>query len=160
MTRLSTEIANGYCKGNPPAIFRVIPEEIQGESVKADEKIRHDKITMTTLTHWRKLDSKETELWEVEYFFKEKPEGKGYALYRREKTELSKDVPAGEGGNEYEMTDRVQSLQFRLSANGSTWTDSGWGNTTACILPKTVEIALTLDTGKVYLTKVDVGNIQ
>lgn len=85
LTRLSTDIANAYLKGNVNVIFRGEKEELNTEVGQSDQKIRHDKITLTTLTNWRKSDSKETELWEVGYFFKEKPEGEGYMLYRREK---------------------------------------------------------------------------
>ena len=91
------------------------------------------------------------------YFFEEKPDGNGYTLFRREKRELSKDVPALEGGVEYEITDRVESLQFRYY-NGSTWTDA-WDKSLSKV-PTAVEIALTLDTGKVYVTQVDVGSIS
>lgn len=157
ITRLSTDIVNAYLKGNVNVVFHSSKEELNTEVGQTGEKIRHDSIYLTTLTNWRKLDSKETELWEVGYFFKEKPEGNGYTLFRREKRELSKDVPAGEGGDEYEITDRVESLRFSFSDNGSTWTDAGWDKSLNK-LPKTVEIALTLDTGKVYVTKVDVGN--
>jgi len=100
------------------------------------------------------------ELWEVGYFFKEKPDGQGYALFRREKRELSKDVPFLEGGVEYEITDRVESLQLTYSDQGSTWTDNGWDSQSMGRLPKMVEIALALDTGRVYTTRVEIGNRQ
>lgn len=161
ITRLSTDIANAYVKpvnmSNVPTVFYGKKEETSnsGEN-RSSVNIRHDSISLTTLTNWPKPDSKEMELWEVGYFFKEKPEGNGYALYRREKRELSKDVPALEGGEEYEITDRVESLQFRYSKDGKTWTDDGWENKQ--VPPKAVEIVLILDSGKVYATKVDVGN--
>jgi hypothetical protein len=132
-------------------------EEVEGGA--GNEKIRRDSISFTTLTHWRKPGSKETELWEVGYFFKEKPDGKAFSLFRREKRELNKEVPALDGGDEYEITDRVESLRFRYkqgNQTGSQWRDS-WdtkSSPTNGILPKLVEIALTLDTGKVYITQV------
>jgi len=162
IARLSVDIANAYLNSNGisppvPTIFYGKKEEVEGGTGAGNEKIRHDSISLTTLTNWRKRDSKEMELWEVGYFFKEKPDGRGYALFRREKRELSKDVPALEGGVEYEITDRVESLQITYSDNGSTWTDSGWDKSRNS-LPKAVEIALLLDTGKVYTTRVDLGN--
>ncbi len=158
MTRLSADIANAYCKpSNVPVVFYGKKEEAESSGNKnGHTKIRHDSISMTTLTNWPKPNSKETELWEVGYFFKEKPDGKGYSLFRTEKRELSKDAPALEGGDEYEITDRVESLQFRYSQDGSNWTDNGWDKKSQT--PKVVEIVIILDTGKVYTTKVEVGN--
>jgi type II secretion system protein J len=159
MTRLSADIANAYVNSSMNSPVRLTVFEGKKEEVDVSGgKVRHDSISVTTLTNWHKPDSKETELWEVAYFFKEKPDGKGYSLFRREKRELNKDVPALEGGIEYELTDRVEALRLSYSADGLTWTDTGWN--TSNPLPKTVEIALTLDTGKVYITKVDVGNSQ
>lgn len=156
ITRLSADIANAYVKG-PHVIFYGEKEEILTGNVKTDQKIRHDKITMTTLTNWPKPGSKETELWEVGYYFKERPDGKGYTLFRREKRELSKEVPPLEGGVEYEITDRVASLQFKYMDTSLKWNDEGWGSRQT--VPKAVEIVVILDTGKVYTTKVEVGNI-
>jgi len=163
IARLSADIANAYpnASGNYPAvptIFYGKKEEVGGDAGAGNEKIRRDSISLTTLTNWRKPDSKETELWEVGYFFKEKPDGKGYVLFRREKRELSKDVRALEGGVEYEITDRVESLQFTYSNNGSTWTDIGWDSNKLGKLPNAVEITLFLDTGRMYSARVDVGN--
>lgn len=162
ISRLSVDIANAYPNGSGnfpsvPTIFYGKKEEVEGGVEAGNRKIRHDSISLTTLTNSRTPDSAEMELWEVGYFFKEKPDGRGYALFRREKRELSKDVPALEGGVEYEITDRVESLQLRYSGDGSTWTDIGWDRSLNR-LPKMVEIALSLDTGKVYMTRVDVGN--
>ena len=159
ITRLSDDIANAYVNSsmNSPTTLTIFfgkKEEVEGATGTGDEKIRHDSISLTTLTNWRRPDSKEMELWEVGYFFKEKPDGKGYVLFRREKRELSKDVPALEGGVEYEITDRVESLQFRYKS-GNTWADE-WKPGRP---PNAVEIALMLDTGKVYVTQVDIENI-
>jgi len=169
IVRLSDDIANAYINSsmNSQAILTIFygkKEEAEGGA--GNEKIRRDSISLTTLTNWRKPESKQTELWEVGYFFREKPDGKGYALFRREKRELSKDIPALEGGDEYEITDRVESLQFRYKAGnqtGSQWVDAWDTKSTNSpnrgILPALAEIALTLDTGKVYITQVVVENI-
>ena len=162
IARLSIDIANAYLMSNViepslPTRFYGKKEEREGVIGTGDKKIRHDSINLTTLTNWRKHDSKEMELWEVGYFFREKPDGKGYVLFRREKRELSKDVPVLEGGVEYEITDRVESLQMTYSTNGLTWTDDGWDSQSRG-LPKMVEIVLALDTDKVYTTRVVVGN--
>ncbi len=159
LARLSADIANAYTRqGGNTAIFFMKKEEVIGELGKANEKIRHDSINLTTLTNWPRPNTKETELWEVGYFFKEKPDGKGYMLFRREKRILSKDVPVLEGGDEYELTDRIESLQFRYLEN-TTWKDDTWDSRSRMgAVPKAVEIVLTLDTGKVYATRVDTGN--
>lgn len=162
ISRLSADIANAYPDGSGgfpsvPTIFYGKKEEVENGAGAENRKVRHDSITLTTLTNSRTRDSAEMELWEVGYFFKERPDGGGYALFRREKRELSRDVPALEGGIEYEITDRVESLQIRYSSDGSSWADNGWDRSQNR-LPKMVEIALSLDTGKVYMTRVDIGN--
>jgi len=163
IARLSIDIANAFPKDSAsfpsvPTRFYGKKEEAEGGTGAGSEKIRHDSIALTTLTNWRKHDSREMELWEVGYFFREKPDGQGYVLFRREKRELSKDVPFLEGGVEYEITDRVESLQLTYSDQGSTWTDNGWDSQSMGRLPKMVEIALALDTGRVYTTRVEIGN--
>jgi type II secretion system protein J len=151
LTKIADDVANVYVKSSIKSTgFRGKKEENRTEN----NTIRHDSILMTTLTNWRKQDSKELELWEVGYFFKEKPDGSGSAMMRREKRELSNDVPVGEGGVEYQITDRIESLQFRYNTGGETWTDE-WSSTG---LPKVVEIALTLDTGMTYTSRVQVSN--
>ena len=168
IARLSDDIANAYVNPfmNTPTtvtIFYGKKEEAEFGTGPGNEKVRHDSISLTTLTNWRKPDSKEMELWEVGYFFKEQPDGKGYTLFRREKRELSKDTPALEGGDEYEITDRVESIKFTYLNNGLTWTDNGWDSRSSTFgqkMPKAVEIAIALDTGNVYTTRVDVANSQ
>ena len=168
IARLSDDIANAYVNPfmNTPTtvtIFYGKKEEAEFGTGPGNEKVRHDSISLTTLTNWRKPDSKEMELWEVGYFFKEQPDGKGYALFRREKRELSKDTPALEGGDEYEITDRVESIRFTYLNNSLTWTDNGWDSRSSTFgqkMPKAVEIAIALDTGNVYTTRVDVANSQ
>ena len=162
IARLSNDIANAYVNPgmNFPTIFYGKKEEVEGEAGTGDQKIRHDSISLTTLTNWRKPDSKEMELWEVGYFFKENADGKGYALFRREKRELNSDVQALDEEVEYEITDRMESLQFTYSDDGSKWTDNGWDSRSLNRLPKAVEITISLDTGEVYVTRVEVGNRQ
>jgi hypothetical protein len=121
---------------------------------REDDKQRFDSIYLTTLTNWRRPESREMELWEVGYFFQEKAAGTGRVLMRKEKRELSKDVPRREGGIDYELTDTLEGLRLRYTADGSTWLDE-WKQGG---LPKAVEIVLTLANGKVYATKVDVRN--
>jgi hypothetical protein len=126
-----------------------------GKKFETDqENQRFDSIYFTTLSNYygRTPNSPEMELWEVGYFFQERPDGAGRVLMRKEKRVLSKDVPPREGGVDYEITDTIQALQFRYY-NGSKWIDE-WiqGG-----MPKTVEILLTLADGRVYETKVDIG---
>ncbi len=160
ISRLSDDIANAYVspsmnqQGATLTIFYGKKEEV-GDG---EDKVRHDDIYLTTLTNWRRPDTQEMDLWEVGYYFKEKPEGQGYALYRREKRILSKDTPALEGGDEYEITDRVVNLQFRYTSDGKNWVDE-WDSRSkpvGFLLPKAVEITLTLNSGSVYVTDVDI----
>ena len=163
LAKLSDDLVNAYDNPNMNAVNLNTNAKVKltifyGKKAEAGEgegKVRHDSLSLTTLTNERRPDSKETELLEVGYFFKEKPDGSGYSLYRREKRELSADVPPLEGGVEYEITDRVEGLQFRYY-NGTKWVDE-WDTRTLGGLPKTVELALTLDTGKVYITQADVS---
>ncbi len=154
MSRLSSDIANAYINSGmsaPNAPLTVF----YGKKVQPTaKKSRSDEIYLTTLTNVRTPNTPQTDLEEVAYFFKEKPDGSGTMLMRREKRELSKDVPVLEGGVEYPLTDRVDGLQFRYN-NGSTWSDE-WNVRTA--LPKIVEITLLLDDGSLYVTEVDVLN--
>jgi general secretion pathway protein J len=170
LAKLTDDLTNAYFNPNMNAIDPNTNATVnltifygkKEETEAGADKVRRDSLTLTTLTNWRKPDSKETELLEVGYFFKEKPDGSGYLLYRREKRELSADEPPLEGGVEYEITDHVEGLQLRYY-NGitSTWLD-GWdtrpGNPLGTSgLPRIVELTLTLDTGKVYITQADVS---
>lgn len=154
MTKLAGDIANAYV--NPNMNAPVVTTIFLGKKVQpepGEDKNRYDELYLTTLTNWRKPDSKETDLWEVGYYFKEKPDGSGYIMMRREKRELSKDSPALEGGVEYEMTDRVEGLHLRYYS-GSTWSDE-WS--IKGMLPNVVEITLALDDGSTYVTETEVG---
>jgi type II secretion system protein J len=146
--KIADDISNAYYDSAGVTIFRGRKEQ----SDSTNETSRLDNITLTTLTNWRKPNTKETDLWEVGYFFKQKADGSGYVMMRREKRELSKDVPAGEGGIEYEITDRVKFFQLRYNAGGDTWKDE-WTQTG---FPKLVEIAITLESGMTYSTYVEV----
>jgi general secretion pathway protein J len=156
IARLANDIANVYVNGNLNETF------FYGSKLERDEdKQRFDSIYLTTLTNQRYLsqksdaNSKEMDLWEVGYFFQDKPDGKGKVLMRKEKREISKDMPRREGGIDYELTDTVEGLRLRYS-NGATWADE-WNQSG---LPKAVEIVLTLADGRVYATEVDIRQIQ
>jgi hypothetical protein len=153
---LSQDIENVYCQPvtNGNVVFYGKKEEIE----KDGKMHRHDSLALTTLTNSRKPESKETELWEVGYFFKEKDDRSGYVMMRREKRELSKDSLPTEGVVEYEITDKVQDLQLRYW-DGAKWTDER-GSTSQCMPPSAVEISLVLDTGKPYVTEVWARNAQ
>jgi type II secretion system protein J len=149
--KITVDIANAYV--NSAMTGQTI---FYGEKVvfgTGDDQQRYDSLSLTTLTNWRTPHSKETDLWEVGYFFKEKSDGTGYVMMRREKRELSTTVPAGEGGVEYQITDHVKGLHVRYNKGGDTWYDE-W--TTKNAYPQIVEIALTLDSGMTYTTRVNV----
>jgi general secretion pathway protein J len=152
MSRMSDDIANAYCStGLSGTFFYGKHEEVETEG----DTFRHDSLSLTTLTNWRKPDSNETDLWEVGYSFEEKSDGSGYVLVRREKRELSSDAPPLEGGVEYEISDRVAELRVRYY-DGTNWSDA-WDRRTGCSpsnLPLAVEISLTLDSGSVFVTQV------
>jgi prepilin-type N-terminal cleavage/methylation domain-containing protein len=166
VAKISSDITDAYFNPNMNAplvttIFygqTVLPDTALSDKVISDTELkntRYDGLYLTSLTNWRKPDSQETDLWEVGYYFKQKPDGSGWILMRREKRVLSNDFPALEGGVEYEMTDRVASLQFRYY-DGSLWTN-GWDSRVSQKLPIAVEISLLLDDGSFYMTQVDVG---
>lgn len=154
MARMSNDIANAYIKGlGSRGIFFG-----KKESVEIDgQERRFDALSLTTLTNWRRPGTRESELWEVGYLFKERPEGTGRVLFRREKRELNNEVPVLEGGEEYEVTGRIGSLQLRYSADNRTWKDD-WDSRKTPVLPRQAEITLMLDDGRVFVTRVDVRN--
>ena len=160
VTKIADDISNAYYKleMNSRAVITIFNGKKE-QTETTDEKSRLDNIALTTLTNWRAPNTTETDLWEVGYYFKQKPDGSGYVMMRREKRELSKEVPAGEGGVEYEITDRVKFLQLRYNTGGDTWYDE-WNSTTLKALPKLVEITLALESGMTYSTYVAVKNMQ
>jgi general secretion pathway protein J len=156
MTKIADDISDAYYKQemNRKAVITIFDGKKE-QAETTDEKSRHDSITLTTLTNWRLPNTRETDLWEVGYFFKQKSDGFGFIMMRREKRELSPLVPAGEGGIEYEITDRVKFLQLRYNTGGDTWYDE-WNSTIRNGLPKLVEITLALESGMTYSTYVEV----
>lgn len=155
VSKISSDIANAYVNAgmNPLTVFygKMVLPDIPSDS--NGNTIHQDELYLTTLTNWRRPNTPETDLCEVGYYFKQKPDGSGYILMRREKRQLNVEVPALEGGVEYELTDRVKSLQFQYY-NGTIWSND-WPSGT--MLPTAVQISLLLDDGSAYITKVDVG---
>ena len=150
IARLSHDIENADCEHVAyNAVFYGKKEEVETEGLKR----RHDSLALTTLTNFPRPDSKETELLEAGYFFREKADGNGYSLVRREKRELSRDSKPLEGGIEYELTDQVEELRLRYSGNGSQWVDE-WGTSAQCMKPAAVEMTLVLLSGRQYSTEV------
>jgi len=152
LTKLSNDITNAYFSPTMTETF------FYGRKSAAEQdEFRFDAIAFTTLTNWRRPNSKETELWEVGYLFDETPEKNGRALLRKEKRELSRDSPPLEGGVDFMLTDRVKSLRLRYF-NGLVWTED-WDNRSqrSLLLPKAVEITLVLDEGSLYTMQVEVG---
>jgi hypothetical protein len=70
---------------------------------------------------------------------------------------LSPTIPPLEGGEEYEITDRVEELRYRYTKDGKTWVDE-WDSRKQNALPRAVEIYLVMAGNKVYLTFVDIRN--
>jgi len=151
ISRMANDISNAYLGGITGTFLYGKKAETEGE-----EKQRIDSIDLTTLTNWRKPDSREMDLWEVGYHFKDRPDGTGRMLVRREKRELSKDIPPLEGGVEYELTDAVEALQIRYQ-KATSWSDT-WDSRRGSGLPTAVEIVLTLADGRVYMTQADIRN--
>lgn len=157
IARISDDLANAYCKTGVQGKGTFFYGKKEEKDVRGN-KLRLDSLSLTTLTNWRKPDSKETDLWEVGYFFKEKADGSGYVMMRRERRNLNTQESASEEETEYEITDVVDSLQLRYYT-GSQWTDE-LGGSTSCTRPTAVEMTLTLASGKVYLTQVDIVKLQ
>ncbi|MFA5073832.1 MAG: type II secretion system protein [Nitrospirota bacterium] len=156
IAKISADIQNAYC-GNLASgktVFYGKKREVQKEG----ETRRLDSLYMTTLTNWRKPDSKETELNEVGYFFKEKLNDDRFTLMRHEKRELKNEVPPLEGGNEYELTGQVRELRFRYLQRTMMVDEIGSSSPCTKLMAKAVEISLTLENGEHYTTLVEVGN--
>jgi type II secretion system protein J len=152
--KIADDIHSAYCgsltTGKTVFFGKKEEHEINGKTQ------RMDSIYLTPLTNWRTPNSKESELWEIGYYFKEKPNGSGYTLMRHEKRLLSSDVLPLEGGIDYEITDKA--VEFRLRyLNGSSWAEE-WGSSEKCTYPQAVEITLALEDGSTYTSRFDVGN--
>lgn len=147
---MTRDLSNAYCRSDRKGtFFSGKKNEVEVES----EKLRMDSLALTTLTNWRRPGSKETELWEVGYFFQERPDGDGYVLMRREDRAVG-DENAVETAAEYEITDRVRSLQVRYW-NGASWIDDR-GGSGMCVDPLPMEVTLVLQDGRVFQSRVDV----
>jgi len=147
---MNRDIANAFCRSNMQGTFFLGKKnevEVGGEAV------RMDSISLTTLTNWRRPGSNETELWAVGYFFKERPEGDGYVLMRREDRAVGSEQAVNDA-TEYEITDAVRSLQIRYW-DGAKWIDDR-GSESMCFDPLPAEITLTMRDGTVLLTRADV----
>ncbi len=154
ISRIQNDLANAYQNAAMPETFLY---GRKAEEAGPEGNRRLDSLFLTTLTNWRKPDSKEMELWEVAYYFQEKPDGTGRVLIRKEKRELSPDTPPLEGGVEYEITDRIEDLRYRYTDNGVAWSDE-WDTRQKHALPRAVEIQLVMNGNRIYRTAVDLRN--
>lgn len=156
IARMTGDISNAYCRmGMTGTLFfgKKVEHEVDGE------KLRTDSLSLTTLTNWRRPNTKETQLWEVGYFFQEKPEGNGRTLMRRERRILGSSAAFAEEAMEYSLSDGVEGLRIRYTLDGNIWTDD-LGGDAVCARPRAVEVTVTLGGGKVYMTAVDVVKAQ
>ena len=152
VAKMSDDIANAYYN---PAMKETI---FYGKkSTTTENEPRFDGVALTTLTNWRKPDSRETDLWEVGYRFETGPEGDGQVLVRREKRDLDKERTPLEGGTDMIITDRIKELRLRYyDGTTSAWKEE-WDSRTTGRLPKAVEIRLVLEDGPAFLTSVEAG---
>lgn len=163
IAKMSSDLSNAFCSPGYSAALQS-KTIFYGKKVDTpgDDSIgRIDSLFLTTLTNWRSPNSKEMDLWEVGYFFKEKPEGEGYVLMRREKRDFTTDEPPLEGGAEYAITDKIEELRLRYYV-GSQWKDE-WGSSSPCKSLgqlKAVEISLTIAGGRQYITQVEIPKIK
>ncbi len=151
IAKLMDDITNAYYS---PALLNETVFEGKPSTTMEDEP-RFDSLTLTTLTNWRKPDSREMDLWEVGYRFEERPDGSGRVLVRREMRELTEDSKSLEEWTDYEVTDQIAELRLRY-LYGSTWRDE-WHSSSSLNKPKAVEIWLVMVGGASFLTKVEVG---
>ena len=151
LARISADISNAYVSpGMPETFFFGMKREDQ------EQNRRYDGIFFTTLTNWRRPGTREMALWEVGYTFEDRADGTGRILVRKEKRELSKDVPPREGTIDTALTEKVAGLRFRYFENGA-WRDE-WDAKKQGRLPRAVEVILSFADGKVYGTQVEVRN--
>jgi len=152
LARMTGDITNAWCRaGTTGTLFYGKKEEPEVEG----NKVRKDSLALSTRTNWRRPGTKEMDLWTVGYFFRERPDGSGYVLMRRERRTLEpgEGIPIEE--TEYEITDQVESLRIRYTREGRTWVDD-FGGAASCDRPAAAEITLVMADGSVYLTQVDV----
>ncbi len=151
LIRITSDISNIYVKES--ALGETF---IAGQKMEDDEtKERLDRIDLTTLAkNWASGAANDTTVWEVGYYFQDRPEEKKRVLIRREKRELSKDVPPLEGGVEYELTDQVRGIQIRYSGDGTNWKDE-WPKSQSRSQLKAIEIILHMADDRIFETKVD-----
>lgn len=151
IAKLSSDITNAHFN---PAMRETF---FTGRKSGAEQNApRFDGLGLTTLTNWRRPNTKESELWEVGYWFEETPDREGRVLLRKEKREVSKDSAPLEGGEDFVLTNQVKSLRLRYF-NGSTWNDEFDNRSSRAALPKAVEITLVLGDDTHYQTRVEVG---
>jgi general secretion pathway protein J len=151
IARMTTDLTNGYCRSVSEGQFfygKTEEHDIAGTSS------RLDRLALTTLTNWRPPNSKESEIWAVGYFFREKPDGSGYVMMRSEK-HITNDEATQEEAKEYEITDEVAGLQIRYW-DGSKFVDKEEvGGTESCASQeKAVEITLTMNDGRIFMTDI------
>lgn len=161
LVRLTDDLVNAYYPrdkyGNPSlkeAYFRgkKVEEEVNGTTVRVDS------ISLTTLALWRSPGSTESGLWDVGYFFRERQDGTGMDLLRRERKDPGSDASEIAAEAVYELTDKIISLQLRYY-DGSKWTDE-WDSNLQRRPPPVVEIALTTVGGRFYTTKVETSEFR
>lgn len=146
--RMTDDITNAYCSSRLSYTFFYGKKN---EIAASDGNRRLDELHFTTFTGWRRPNTKETGLLEVGYLFKERPDGSGRILFRREKREPGGDAPL-EGGAEYMLTDAVAGMQMRYF-DGAKWVDE-IGTRDMCMRPQAVEITLVTTGGRTYTTQV------
>jgi hypothetical protein len=120
------------------------------------KKVRRDGLSLSTRTNWRRPGTKEMDLWTVGYFFRERPDGSGYVLMRKERRSLEVVNGALAGETEYEVTDQVESLRLRYTSDGRSWQDD-LGGAETCMRPAAAEITLVMADGTAYRTLVRSG---
>jgi len=160
LSRITSDLHNATCASGVPN--RTFFWGRKQEQESNGKQKRRDRVDLTTLTSWRRPVLNETDLWEVGYYFRDKPEGGGAVLMRREKRDLiDSRYQRTEGGTEYELTDKVDELRLRYVQMASAkplYETESWGSQTSCEpLPWAVEITLVLDDGSVYIAKTDIG---
>lgn len=158
LRRMIDELGNAFYAqdwhGNPSmkeASFRGKKEE---EEVNGT-LVRVDSISLTTIAPWRTPGTAESGLREVGYFFREREDGTGIDLFRREKRDPGSTAADAADEVEYKLSDKIAGLRFRYY-DGSKWVDEWDLNR----LPQLVEIAVVMAGGRVYTTKVETSEFR